>query len=855
MARRSWVIMLLVTVLTACGGGSSGDGSPSPISAQPTKLVFDVDDDMSPTTAPKSVTVQFSGADATAEIISGPGGAPWLGLVRDASASNSSIATFRLSVDRTPVEGGIYNAVVRFSTIRPPTESGQTEQRFQVDVPITFRYNTFGVSREAFSFATVHGDTKPPEGESSFWIEGTQLNWQASANRPWLTLDQTRGDTPASLGFAIRPDRLAPGRNEAQVTVRNATTGGEKRVTIVVEARPPQLVTTPAKLDFAFDVLSESAALVQELAVSDEVGGGSADSAPRWTLSIDQPWLLADALSGVTSRPQKLNLSVDRTRAAALPEGRHVATASFRYSSPVGNEGVVTVPVILERRARAQADVVIYRATPAGITAAISAARLGKKVALLESGTHVGGMMTSGLGLTDFYDIRALGGLVKTFFAAVDADYGNVSADNSGKWFEPHVAERVFLKMLSGQPNVKLVFNSALSSVEKEGRTLVSLNDTAGNRFSGALYIDASYEGDLLAAAGISHALGRESSSQYDESMAGAGFPQPLGGLEVDPYRIPGSPSSGLLALIESDPAAPKGSGDDRLMAYNYRLCLCSDPRNQLPFSVPASYDPQEYELLGRYAAALTAYGQPYGVEAFLKLSALPNNKFDLNANGPVSTDHVGANKGYVTGTQEVRQQIIADHKRYMEGLFRFLSTDSRIPSAVRARVASLGLCKDEFKDNGGWSRQMYVREARRMVGEYVMTQADALRETDITDPIAMGGYPFDNHIVRRFVFREKVYDEGGFLARGKMSPYPISYRALTPKATEAGNLLVPVGLSTSHVAYTSLRVEPTFMLLGQAAGTAAAMAINQAVPVQQLDYPALAQQLVSDGQVLQVPP
>ena len=501
------------------------------------------------------------------------------------------------------------------------------------------------------------------------------------------------------------------------------------------------------------------------------------------------------------------------------------------------------------------ADVVVYAATPSGIAAAIESAHLGKQVVLLEPGQHVGGMTSSGLGVTDVYTQSALGGLVKTFFSTVASLYGPANTDNqNGTRYEPHIAEQAFNQMLGQQKNLQVVFNATLSSITMNGTTITSLHASNGTAYDAKEFIDASYEGDLMAAAKVSYTVGRESTAQYNESIAGVWIPSPLGGFTIDPYVTPGNPSSGLLQHIESITFGAPGSADTSVMAYNYRLCVSTDPGNQIPFSAPANYDPMEFEVLGRYAQALTASGKSTGLGNFLLAESLPNGKLDVNNSGGFSTDDVAANTAYPDGSAATRQQIIADHRHYVQGLLYFLATDPRIPQPVQTTIKSWGLCKDEFTDNGGWPRQLYVREARRMIGAYVMTQQDVQNKTPIADPIGLGGYPFDNHLQHRVVVSGNTEDEAGRGTNRGSAPYPIPYRALTPQPTQATDLLVTVDVSASHVAYESLRVEPTYMIMGQAAGAAASLAVDENATVQNVSYPALANQLTADGQVLTAP-
>lgn len=529
--------------------------------------------------------------------------------------------------------------------------------------------------------------------------------------------------------------------------------------------------------------------------------------------------------------------------------GDSKSQSASRAESTVGTDAVI------------DADIVVYGATPSGIAAAIEAAHLGKQVILLEPGRHVGGMMANGLGSTDLYDMQALGGLVRAFFNTVHGIHGSSgSEDQGGTLYEPHVAEQAFLQMIGQQSSLKVVYGAALVSAVKSGHSINSLL-AGGVTYQAKIFIDSSYEGDLMAAAGVSYSVGRESLQQYGESKAGVQNPALPSKVKIDPYAVPLDPTSGLLPHIEALPLGALGSADTGVMAYNYRLCLSADSNNQIPFSAPANYDPSEFEALGRWVQAFEASGNSLNVNYFLAPRKLPNQKFDLNNSGGavLSTDEVGANDDYVNASFAQRQQIAAEHQRYMQGLLYFLITDARLPESIRTAISSYGLCKDEFTDNGGWPRQLYVREARRMIGVYVMTQADGENKTKISDPIGLGGYNFDSHFVHRIVVNGSVYNEGNGSVYNQggyihVLPYPIPYRALIPVSMQSDNLLVSVAMSASHVAYESLRVEPTYMVMGQAAGAAAALAIDEHVSVQNVNYSALSSQLQTDGQVVHLP-
>jgi len=488
--------------------------------------------------------------------------------------------------------------------------------------------------------------------------------------------------------------------------------------------------------------------------------------------------------------------------------------------------------------------------------ASIEAAHLGRTVVLLEPGQHVGGMSSSGLGATDLYSMNALGGLVQTFFQTVKSIY---TADEvplpdgfaAGTDYAPHIAEQAFDQMLGAQSsNITVVFGAGLSSISQTGTVINNVTTTNGVTYAAKEFIDASYEGDLMAAAHVSYTVGREALTQYWEPYAGVEVPK-LMGEAIDPYVTPGDPSSGLIPHVMPDTLGAPGSADQSVMAYNYRLCLSTDPANQIPFTAPAGYSPAEFEVVARLIEAYENKGENISLGTIVTQYQLPQDKIDANATFYVSTDDVGASTGYPNASPSDRQQIAAAHKEYMQGLLYFLMTDPRIPSSIQADVRALGLCKDEFTDNGGWPRQLYIREGRRMIGAYVMTQNDAQLKTSILDPIGLGGYfLFDSHYCNRSARNGTVYMEGTAHPLGN-HPYPIPYRILTPQESQATNLLVTVAVSASHVAYDGLRVEVTYMIMGQAAGAAASLAMDENTGVESVNYSQLKAQLLTDGQIL----
>jgi len=503
-----------------------------------------------------------------------------------------------------------------------------------------------------------------------------------------------------------------------------------------------------------------------------------------------------------------------------------------------------SVPVSGAGALDASADVVVYGATPAGVMAAVAAGRRGRSVVLIEPTHRVGGMMSNGLGASDFFPGEVLGGVPKQFFARMQAYYGKDPLSQKGKRFEPHVAEQGFLTLLEEETRISGEIGVGLQSVVKTGTTVTGLELEDGALVHGKEFIDASYTGDVLAAAGVSYTVGREAQSEYGEKTAGVGLPIQLGNRPVSSYVIAGDAGSGLLPHVSDAVVDAVGSADKTVMGYNYRLCLSSDKANQIPIEPPANYDAKEFELAAR---VITASNPKYGLLELLNLGTLPNEKFDLNnSTASFSMDEIGVNYAYPDGSKEARAAIEAEVKRYMQGMLTFLRTDEQVPEVVRAKLNSLGLCKDEFTDNAGWPNQIYVREARRMVGDYVFNSADVDGQVAVPDAIGVGGYPSDDHIHQIVSLRGQVVRE---FSRGYNPPlYAIPYRVLTPKETEVTNLLVPVAVSASHVMFDSLRVEQTWMTMGEAAGAAAVLAINEGVAVQRIDTGVLQQLLAGEG-------
>ncbi|GIF96193.1 FAD-dependent oxidoreductase [Catellatospora citrea] len=494
------------------------------------------------------------------------------------------------------------------------------------------------------------------------------------------------------------------------------------------------------------------------------------------------------------------------------------------------------------------ADLVIYGATSAGIAAAVTARRLGRSALIVEPGSHVGGLSTGGLGMTDSGVKAAIGGLAGEFYRRVYAKYHGTAVTPTSParfTFEPHVASVIFDELLA-EAGVPVYLNTRLTGVTMAGNRISELACDSGQVFRGPVFVDATYEGDLMARAGVGWTAGREANSVYGETINGV---QLRSGHQfnrfVDPYVTPGSAASGLLPGISATPVAPAGSGDGRIQAYNFRMCL-TQAGNRIPFAKPAGYDPIRYEPLARYVQA--GYTGP-----FFTTHQVGGGKTDSNNDGPFSTDFIGQNYAYPTASPAARAGMVEEHRVYQQGLMWFLANDPRLPASVRSGTASWGLAADEFTGNGGWPTQLYVREARRMVSAYVMTEADCRGGRVPSDSVGLASYTMDSHNCQRVVVTGGLKNEGD-VQIGVPQPFPISYRAITPYESQCANLLVPVCLSASHIAYGSIRMEPVFMILAQSAATAAHLAITAGSSVQQVPVATLQARLRADGQLLTWP-
>ncbi len=490
-----------------------------------------------------------------------------------------------------------------------------------------------------------------------------------------------------------------------------------------------------------------------------------------------------------------------------------------------------------------ECDICVYGATSAGVTAAVQGARSGERVVLVAFDRHIGGMTTSGLGATDIGNKHVIHGLSRQFYRDAGARYGREET-----WlFEPHVASDIYRDWIE-KYKVPLFLENRLTGLEKRGGRIVSIETDAGVTFKAAVYIDATYEGDLMARAGVSFTVGREGDEKYTELYNGIQYGTHHNFLRfVDPYRKPGDPKSGLLYGICDLPLGTQGDKDDLIQAYNFRLCLTRNEKNRVPIPRPDDYDPEKYELLKRYIEARV-------FDVFNLNRPIPNGKTDFNNWGAVNSDHIGANWGWPEGTYEERERIYQDHVSYQQGLLYFLGNDPRLSESVRSASAPWGLAADEFIENENWPPQLYVREARRMVSDYVMTEHDSFGKIRPEDSVGMASYRMDSHNCKRVAYAGRVVNEGN-VEVVPLDPVPIPYRALRPKRSECTNLLVPVCLSATHIAYGAIRMEPVFMILGQSAGLAAVIAIDKTdAVVQDISYSDLEAAMKREGMAFTEP-
>jgi len=520
-----------------------------------------------------------------------------------------------------------------------------------------------------------------------------------------------------------------------------------------------------------------------------------------------------------------------------------------------------------------QYDVVVYGGTSGGVAAAVQAARMDRSVVLIEPTKRLGGLSSGGLGQTDIGNKQAIGGISREFYQRIRKYYENPKAwkwqkpeeyrsrgqsfTESGEdtlWtFEPSAALQVFNDMVR-EHKIPVVYGERLDlrpgvGVKMDGTRITAIVMESGRTFRGRMFIDATYEGDLLAKAGVSYTVGREANAQYDETLSGvqtgqARYHQLQRG--ISPYVDPNDPKSGLLPGIDPNGPGEEFSGDHRVQAYNFRMCLTDHPDNQIPFHKPEGYNELDYELLLRnFEAGEKRIPWSNG--------PMPNRKTDVNNNFGFSTDFIGQNYDYPEGDYQTRQEIVERHRHYQQGLMWTLANHPRVPEHVREVISKWGMCKDEFVEGNGWQEQLYIREARRMVSDYVMTQHNCQGRITAEDSVGLAAYTMDSHHTQRYVTADGDVQNEGDVQVGGFPPYPISYRSIVPKRDECSNLLVPVCLSASHMAFGSIRMEPVFMVLGQSAATAAVLAIDDNVVAQDVDYAKLRDRLVEDKQRLEV--
>ena len=526
-----------------------------------------------------------------------------------------------------------------------------------------------------------------------------------------------------------------------------------------------------------------------------------------------------------------------------------------------------------ETKPIATADIIIYGGTSAAISAAVEAKRSGKSVIVVSPDIHLGGLSSGGLGYTDTGDKSVIGGLAREFYHRVwqhyntteawnwqkKEEYGNkgqgtiaMDGENRTMWiFEPHVAENVFEDLVA-EEQIRVDRDEWLdrkNGVEMKDGNIVSITTLSGKKYSGKMFLDTTYEGALMAAAGVSYHVGREGKEVYGEEwngvQTGVLHHKHWFASDISPYVVPGDPNSGLLPRVSGEDPGEKYSGDDKIQAYCFRMCMTNHPENRIPFPKPDDYDPLNYELLARVFET----GRK---DWFEKFDAVPNHKTDTNNHGPLSSDNIGMNYDYPEGSYERRKEIIEEHVNYQKGLLWFVANDPRVPEDIQTEMQKWGLAKDEFTDNGNWPHQIYVREARRMIGEFVMTENELLKRSPTPKPVGMGSYAMDSHNVQRYVKPDGFVQNEGDIGVSTKGPYSISYETLVPKKEECKNLLVPVCLSSSHIAFGSISMEPVFMILGQSAAAAAVLAIDENAVVQEVDYDKLRGVLLAKGQILE---
>lgn len=519
------------------------------------------------------------------------------------------------------------------------------------------------------------------------------------------------------------------------------------------------------------------------------------------------------------------------------------------------------------------ADVIVYGGTSGAVAAAVQIARMDKSVVIVCPDKHLGGLSSSGLGFTDTGNKRVIGGLSREFYQKVynyyqqeeawkwqkKENYGNkgqgtpaIDGDKRTMWiFEPHVAEQVFENFVK-EHEIHVFRDNWLdreNGVQMKKGKIISIRMLNGKKFTGKLFIDATYEGDLMAAAGVDYHVGREANSVYNENWNGVQtgvlhHNHHFGNRNISPYVIPGDSTSAVLPRISTEHPGVYGEGDNKVQAYCFRMCLTKVEENRVPFERPESYDSTQYELLIRIL-------NDGWRETFGKFDPIPNHKTDVNNRGPFSFDNIGMNYDYPEATYERRKEILEEHESYQKGLLYFYANDPRVPADIQNEMKKWGLAKDEFTDNGHWPHQIYVREARRMIGEFVMTENEVLGRSKVPNPIGMGSYTMDSHNTQRYITPQGYVQNEGDIGVHPKKPYQIAMGSILPKKENCNNLLVPVAVSSSHIAFGSIRMEPVFMILGQSAGIIAGMSIENNSDMHALDYNELKHKLLEEGQII----
>jgi hypothetical protein len=520
------------------------------------------------------------------------------------------------------------------------------------------------------------------------------------------------------------------------------------------------------------------------------------------------------------------------------------------------------------------ADVIVYGGTSAAVTTAVQVAKDGRSVVIVSPDKHLGGLTSSGLGFTDTGNKSVIGGLAREFYHRIyqyyqkpetwkwqkQEDYGNkgqgtpaMDGTNRTMWiFEPHIAEQVFEDFIRDYkiPVYREEWLDRQHGVTMENGKIVSITTLSGTTYSGKIFIDATYEGDLMAASGVNYFVGRESNDTYHETWNGIQVGvlhhgHHFGDMKISPYVIPGNPESGVLPRISTESPGEKDAADKKLQAYCYRTCLTNNAANRIAFTKPEGYDSSQYELLIR------VYDKGWR-ETFQKFDPIPNAKTDINNHGPFSFDNIGMNYDYPEASYERRNEILKEHITYQKGLLYFIATDPRIPKDVQKEMKTWGYADDEFTDNGNWPHQIYVREARRMIGKFVMTENEIMGKSAVSESIGMGSYTMDSHNIQRYITPEGFVQNEGDIGVHPPTPYQIALGSILPKENECSNLIVPVAVSSSHIAFGSIRMEPVFMILGQSAATIANLALEKNSSIHDIAYDEIKNTLEDDGQVLQ---